>query len=192
MKDRLKDFRYDDSLAAASARAIPREVLADDEKGGLPEQISKCARLATASVLISSYDMTEEEEDHYEQSDDDPLDELQSMMAEYADVAFESILGKDHGIALTFLCAIPGYEDANYLEDPTVFLHSSEEGRIIRDHHLRPKVQSYDLTAVLPTPSTGGADTTDVDGKIDRVLKVLSLEAEGRPGWKLMVVNSSP
>lgn len=188
MLSRLTNFQSDSSLFAAAARVVGRDRLDEEEaSAGVPEQITKSAKLAIPSVLISCDDtdaMTEEEEKNSDREDtfDDSFHSIESI----ANGAIKKILGKNHGFVLKPYRAKTGYEDDGdgfNAVHPVVFLFTK---KCTSGRQSDADVKWHNV--VIPPMS--GEDQAVIDGKIGQILRAFSLEAESSPGWKLVLSNS--
>jgi hypothetical protein len=176
-------LEVEDSFFATAARAVPKEDL--DDENGLPEQIAKSARIVR-SVLVSKDDtdaMTEEEcatlkkRKCYGDSDDS-LEEEGIGIASKA--AIDKIVGEGHGLELK------GYKGWNYWDndDDGILLLEHVESRFIG----RRVDAGVSAAMSLNIPTMEGKE--EIDGNIRQVLRALGLEAEGDPGWQLVVTHS--
>jgi hypothetical protein len=169
------------SLFATAARAVPKQDL--DDESGLPEQIAKSARIVR-SILVSRYDtdaMTQEECDalEEEEGEDDSLDDARIGRA--SEAAINKIVGDGHGLELK------GFKGLIYWDnhDDGVLLLEHFESRFVR---FCVNAGVADATT-LNMPNIERKE--EIDRNIHQVLRALGLEAEGDPGWQLVVTHSA-
>lgn len=173
MHKRLEEFEPDTSLFATAARSARKSDLADQGPEDVLADVKKAARVTAEPILVSN----EEDEESGNFGDLFYGDDIGGK-------AIGKVLGDPdgkHGIELVGYNATSGYEHDDGPLDPVLVLQAKV---VLCETTYEPKASTFDLGDTLPVLSD--AEKTDMNGKIDQVVRAFGLETVGSNGWKLV------
>lgn len=174
--DRIKKFQYDSSLFATAARALPDKASLKDDTGVLPEPLAKSARMTLRSILTTtdSDDLTDAEKELQEETEDfeNCAFAVTYNLKDDIDQAIVKVLGEDHGLELSVVCASGGYEGDDGHLHPIIVLEASAYTKQVELDY--PGTFAVSLGSIIEQPH----DLEEFHAKLDKVMTAFGLKAQ--------------